>query len=74
MPESPDFDQRMREMLANDPVVTELCERIELQERHDLASLDDRDVVSYGELRAKGMAHGDAIVWLDRARPFREKR
>jgi len=27
--------------------------------------------VNYRELRSKGMTHGDAIVWLDRARPFR---
>jgi len=72
MAETPDFDQRVRDMLTNDPAVTALCERIELQERHDLARLDDRDIVSYEELRAKGMTHGDTIVWLDRARPLRK--
>lgn len=68
MPETPDLQELLRNALMNDPAVSAMCERIELQERHDIERLDDRDLVSYGELLAKGMTHGDAICWLDRAR------
>lgn len=64
----------LQDTLANSPVLaamTAMCERIEIQEREDLALLDTTERDDYARLLAKGMTHSDAIWWLGRARPLR---
>jgi len=51
---------------------TARCERIQLQERHDIARLEDLERGSYAELRLR-MTHGDAIWYIDRARELRPR-